>query len=266
MLKTKSYYRIKFRPTAIKAASKLISDTTLRTRTEQDKNSSKTLKVEIGDESWNYDTEPEFYADYIKNIEYAHYELSLYYGEYSFNMFYYGFKTDVSVKSTGRSNIENIFNIFEDCIKNNDFDKIDTIGKEPVVFIGHGTGSEWRDLKDHLDDKHGYKISAYEVGARAGHAVRDVLDEMANKSTFAILVMSADDKTSDDKSRARQNVIHEMGLFQGKLGFSRAIALIEKGVEVPSNVLGITWIPYEKGHIDGTYGDIIATINREFYS
>jgi hypothetical protein len=37
-------------------------------------------------------------------------------------------------------------------------------------------------------------------------------------------------------------VIHEVGLFQGKLGFERAIVLLEKSVHEFSNILGINQI------------------------
>jgi hypothetical protein len=48
-----------------------------------------------------------------------------------------------------------------------------------VIFVGHGRSQLWRDLKDHLQDKHGYTIEAYETGARSGHCIRDILEEMA---------------------------------------------------------------------------------------
>jgi predicted nucleotide-binding protein len=56
------------------------------------------------------------------------------------------------------------------------------------------------------------------TGARAGHTIRDVLEDMLERPSFAVLVMTAEDQTADGESRARQNVVHEVGLFQGKLG------------------------------------------------
>jgi len=64
--------------------------------------------------------------------------------------------------------------------------------------------------------------------------------------------------------RARQNVVHETGLFQGKLGFSRAIVVVEEGVEVFSNLQGIDQIRYSKGNIKETFGAVLATLRREF--
>jgi len=66
--------------------------------------------------------------------------------------------------------------------------------------------------------------------------------------------------------RARQNVIHELGLFQGKLGFSRAIILLEEGTEQFSNIQGIEQIRFSKGNIRETFGEVLATIRRELSS
>ena len=120
------------------------------------------------------------------------------------------------------------------------------------------------DLKDHLTDKHGYKIEAYETGARARHTIRNILDEMSSKISFALFVMTGEDKDEKGNLRARQNVIHEVGLFQGKLGFSRAIVLLETNTEEFSNLHGIQQIRYSKGNIKETFGEVLATLKREF--
>jgi len=88
---------------------------------------------------------------------------------------------------------------------------------------------------------------------------------MLSKSSFALLVMTAEDETKDGQFRARQNVIHEIGLFQGKLGFNRAAILLEEGTEEFSNIHGIEQIRFSKGNIKETYGEVLATIKREFY-
>ena len=133
-----------------------------------------------------------------------------------------------------------------------------------MIFIGHGESTAWRDLKDHLTDKHGYRIEAYETGARAGHTIRDVLEDMSRKSSFALLVMTGEDKDEKGNLKARPNVIHEVGLFQGKLGFSRAIVLLEKDTEEFSNLHGIQQIRFSKGNIKETFGEVLATLKREF--
>jgi predicted nucleotide-binding protein len=135
---------------------------------------------------------------------------------------------------------------------------------QPAIFIGHGNSEVWRDLKDHLGDLHKYKIVAYDTGSRSGHSIRDVLEEMLTAADFAILVMTGEDRLEGGEMVARQNVIHEIGLFQGRLGFSRAIVLKEEGTSEFSNLAGVQQIRYAKGHIRETFGDVLAVLKREF--
>lgn len=132
------------------------------------------------------------------------------------------------------------------------------------VFIGHGGSQLWRDLKEHLHDHHHFEVISYETGARAGHGIRDVIEEMLNMASFAILVMTAEDEQPNGKFRARQNVIHEIGLFQGRLGFSRALVLLEQGTEEFSNIHGVAQIRFKPGAIRETFGDVLAALRREF--
>ena len=51
---------------------------------------------------------------------------------------------------------------------------------------------------------------------------------------------TGEDETKDGKLLARQNVVHEASLFQGgKLGFTRAIILLEEVTEEFSNLAGL---------------------------
>ena len=86
---------------------------------------------------------------------------------------------------------------------------------------------------------------------------------MLNESSLAFLLMTGDDETANGTLRARQNVVHEIGLFQGKLGFSKAIVLLEDGTEEFSNIYGIQQIRFSKGNIKETFGEVLATIKRE---
>jgi predicted nucleotide-binding protein len=105
---------------------------------------------------------------------------------------------------------------------------------------------------------------AYEIGPRAGLSIKEVLEDMLNKSSFALLVLTGEDEHADGEIHARENVIHELGLFQGNIGFTRAIALLEEGVKEFSNILGINQIRFSKGNIREVYGDVIASMRREF--
>lgn len=229
------------------------------------------MQIRVLDEMWKYDSEDEFFADYRKyNSEnpnnYFCYKRSLLNNHLNIES-KSGSNSMISIRVTGHTNnrsiIERVFDTFEKDALNSKLPY--ELIEKPKIFIGHGRNNLWRDLKDHLHDKHSYEVVAYEIGARAGHAIRDILEEMLLKSSFAILVMTAEDETKDGKFRARQNVIHEIGLFQGRLGFNRAIILLEQNTEDFSNIHGIEQIRFSKGNIKETYGDILATVKREFY-
>lgn len=228
--------------------------------------------VETGYETWRYDTDEEFFAAYRRPCIGAHLykdfrggkpAASL--GNFEFSLSYNN--SSVEITRPLASQIEEVFNVFE---KNLEESKIPpppppapTVAG-PKIFIGHGRSPLWRDLKDHLTDKQGYSVTAYEVGARAGHTIRDILDEMLTAGSFALLVMTGEDETISGDLRPRQNVVHELGLFQGKLGFSRAIAVVENGVELFSNIDGVQQLRFSPGNIAEVYGDVLATLRREF--
>ena len=79
---------------------------------------------------------------------------------------------------------------------------------------------------------------------------------MLNESSFAYLILTGEDIDKDDLLHARENVIHEAGLFQGRLGFSRSIICKEDGVEEFSNIRGIDQVRFSKGGIKEIYGEI----------
>jgi len=137
------------------------------------------------------------------------------------------------------------------------------VEQEPRVFIGHGHNPAWRDLKDHLQDKHGIKVIAYESGERGGHTIRDILEELMSSSSLAFLILTKEDETLEGAFRARQNVVHEVGLFQGRLGFTRAIVISQEGTEVFSNIAGVHQLCF-RNKIQEIFGDTLAVYRREF--
>ena len=136
--------------------------------------------------------------------------------------------------------------------------------REISIFIGHGRDLQWRELKDHLQDQHSFKVVAYETDPRAGLSIKEVLQSMADSPSFALIVLTGEDVDADGGIHARENVVHELGLFQGRLGFTRAIAMLEQDVTEFSNIHGLTQLRFGKGRIKETFGDVLATLRREF--
>lgn len=76
--------------------------------------------------------------------------------------------------------------------------------------------------------------------------------ELHSNVGFSIILLTADDlgkvKTDEEeKYRARQNVILEMGYFIGKLGRNKVFPLYESGVELPSDLHGMLYNPLDEG-------------------
>jgi predicted nucleotide-binding protein len=131
------------------------------------------------------------------------------------------------------------------------------------VFIGHGGSPQWRELKEYIQDKLGVPVDEFNRVPVAGLTTGARLSEMLNNAAMAFLVMTAEDETPEGKYVARQNVVHEVGLFQGKLGFEKAIVMLEEGCEQFSNIHGLNQVRYPTGNISAKFHEVHELLKRE---
>lgn len=139
--------------------------------------------------------------------------------------------------------------------------KNSTIGRR--VFIGHGRSLQWRLLKDFIEDRLGLPCEEFDRVSVAGRATVDRLKEMLDNAAIAFLVMTAEDDMPDGSFRARENVVHEAGLFQGRLGFERAIVLVEEGCHEFSNIHGLGLISFPQGRLGAAFENVRRVLERE---
>ena len=121
----------------------------------------------------------------------------------------------------------------------------------------------WRDLKDFVQDRLRLPWDEFNREPTAGMSTKERLEAMLDEAVFAFLVMTAEDERADGTKQARMNVIHEVGLFQGRLGFERAIVLLEEGCEAFSNIQGVTQIRFPAGKIGAQFEEIRRVLERE---
>jgi Predicted nucleotide-binding protein containing TIR-like domain len=131
------------------------------------------------------------------------------------------------------------------------------------VFIGHGRSLLWKDLKDFVQDRLKPPWDEFNRVPVAGVANVARLSEMLDAAAVAFLIMTGEDELADGTLQARLNVVHEAGLFQGRLGVGRAIVLLEEGCEEFSNLHGLGQVRFPKGNIKAAFEDVRLILERE---
>jgi predicted nucleotide-binding protein len=88
----------------------------------------------------------------------------------------------------------------------------------------------------------------------AGGYPLEALEQQVNESDFAVAIAEPDDITESRGTRQRtlrDNVLFELGLFMGKLTRYRTILIHPrvKDLKIPSDLQGLTLIPYDDGDV-----------------
>jgi len=87
------------------------------------------------------------------------------------------------------------------------------------------------------------------------HSGRTIIEKFEDYSDvgFAIVLLTPDDRAGiasaayeEQKPRARQNVIFELGYFIGRLGRNRVCALYRPGGEIPSDYSGVLYVELDE--------------------
>ena len=131
----------------------------------------------------------------------------------------------------------------------------------PTIFIG--SSSEGLAAANALEAAFGDKArvevwNSGQVFSRNKAFFQSLLDE-SSLFDFAILVFTSDDQTlmrNELHDVARDNVLFEFGLFLGRQGPRRAIALVQDSIRVPTDFSGI--------HFDRFSIDSDGKLNQEF--
>ena len=122
-----------------------------------------------------------------------------------------------------------------------------TLGDE--VFIVHGHDNEAKETVARFVENLGIEATILHEQTNRGKTIPEKFEEHASKAGFAIILLTPDDvgkskdKTDEFKPRARQNVVLELGYFWAMLGRDRMCVLYKEGVELPSDIHGVLYVP-----------------------
>lgn len=131
------------------------------------------------------------------------------------------------------------------------------------IFIGHGRSLLWRVLKDFISDRLRLPCDEFNRESVAGITTFERLETMLSEATFAFLVMTAEEEHMDSTVHGRPNVMHEIGLFQGRLGPRRAIVMLEEGCAEFSNITGMSQLRFPRGAIAASFEEVRRVLERE---
>ena len=99
------------------------------------------------------------------------------------------------------------------------------------IFISHGKNPEWFAVQRFVEDRFASPVYSFESAPWGGHELSEALSKNLERCSLSVCVLTAEDFTGDGRKFARQNVIHEVGLFQGQHGFDRVVLLVEEGCD-----------------------------------
>ena len=117
------------------------------------------------------------------------------------------------------------------------------------VFIVHGHDDEAKEMVARFVENLGVEATILHERANRGQTIPEKFEEHAGEAGFAIILLTPDDvggsqdEANNLKPRARQNVVLELGYFWGRLGRGRVCVLHKGGVELPSDMQGLLYVP-----------------------
>lgn len=108
--------------------------------------------------------------------------------------------------------------------------------------------------------------------ASGGQTIIEKLEEYGEDVGYAIVLATPDDegkaKTEPSyKSRVRQNVVLELGMFLAKLGRNKVAILLKEAAdfEKPSDIQGLIYIPFQN-KVDEVSISLIRELSRQGYT
>lgn len=126
-----------------------------------------------------------------------------------------------------------------------------TSTKSKRIFIVHGHDDAARESVARFITNLGLEpIILHEV-ASSGKTIIEKIESYSDVC-FAIVLLTPDDvghknePGANQKPRARQNVIFELGYFAAKLQRKNVVAMVKDDVEKPSDVDGVIYIPLDQ--------------------
>lgn len=131
------------------------------------------------------------------------------------------------------------------------------------VFISHGRNELVKSkIEEYVKKEFNLEPILFEREAKYGKGILENLENLTAKCFSAIIIITREDEQRSGDVRGRQNVIHELGYCLARYGRENVAVLIEKDTEVPSNILGIHHIPFERDNLGSCFIELSKNIEQ----
>jgi predicted nucleotide-binding protein len=120
-----------------------------------------------------------------------------------------------------------------------------------TIFVVHGHDEQRKaELAVYLRQVTPLEVVILHEKPSQSRTVIEKFEGHASRAAYAVVLLTGDDEggpvgSPERRRRARQNVVFELGFFVGALGRSRVTVLYEAGVELPSDVSGVLYVPLD---------------------
>ena len=147
------------------------------------------------------------------------------------------------------------FNDFEEAVKR----QLDLMSTHTVpdssakelsrrLFLVHGRNEPAKRLVQAFLEQAGLEVVVLADRPNRGRTIIEKFEQESDVG-YAIVLATPDDAgklqgSESEQSRARQNVIFELGYFVGSLGRAKVCLLTDPSVEIPSDFFGVGFVPF----------------------
>ncbi|WP_294409513.1 TIR domain-containing protein [uncultured Ruminococcus sp.] len=147
-----------------------------------------------------------------------------------------------------------------------------TVHNNRKIFVVYGHDDIARTQLEALLRRWDLEPIILDQQASSGQTIIEKLEEYSDEVGYAIVLATPDDdgraKTEDDfRSRVRQNVVLELGMFLARLGREKVAILLKeaKDFEKPSDIQGLIYIPFQN-KVDEVTVYLIRELSRQGYN
>lgn len=158
-------------------------------------------------------------------------------------------------------------------IDSNQNGSVEMVSNMNKVFLVHGHDEGMKQSVARTVEKLGLEAIILSEQDDEGFTVIEKFEKHAQESIYAIILLSPDDigykrnEQENNKFRARQNVILELGYFIGTLSRKSVLALVKDDpageLEIPSDIAGVLYTPFDMN--DGWKLKLIAGLKNNGY-